>query len=198
MTTPTEPWEAVAGWEGLYEVCRDGRVRSLKRTMVAKTGQLMHVEARELRNWPSSTGYPVVRLQDRTHGRGRACVVHRLVAIAFIPNPEGKPEVNHIDGNKANFQISNLEWVTRSENEKHSLRIGLRVLPVSRGENHARAKVTEAQVRAARETYDRGGVSVAAIARGLGLCWNSTRALLSGKNWTCVPRGTGPNGNEPR
>lgn len=61
-----------------------------------------------------STGYPKVCL------RGKVVTIHRIIAKAFIPNHENKPEVNHINGIKTDFRVSNLEWVTRSENQKHS------------------------------------------------------------------------------
>lgn len=60
--------------------------------------------------------------------------VHRLLAQIFIPNPENKSEVNHIDGNKLNNSIDNLEWVTRLENNLHALKTGLRKMP--KGEDH--------------------------------------------------------------
>ena len=67
------------------------------------------------------------------HQGGRKTVkVHRLIAIAFIPNPNNLPEVNHIDGNKTNNNVENLEWVTHSENEKHAYRIGIQPMTQKR------------------------------------------------------------------
>jgi len=66
-----------------------------------------------------------IRVELWENGNGRKHLVHRLLAEAFIPNPDGKPQVNHIDGNKANNALSNLEWVTQSENQKHAYRVGL-------------------------------------------------------------------------
>jgi hypothetical protein len=67
--------------------------------------------------------YPIVNITLNNKRKGY--VVHRIVAIAFIPNPENKPEVNHIDGDKRNFHVSNLEWATRKENAEHAKRTGL-------------------------------------------------------------------------
>lgn len=80
------------------------------------------------------------------NGRQYRCFAHRLVAKAFIPNPENKPEVNHIDGNKTNNNVDNLEWVTRQENAIHAIQAGLYN---PRGESNARSIYTEAQIREA-------------------------------------------------
>jgi hypothetical protein len=71
----------------------------------------------------SNVGYFRVELWD--NGRGKKHSIHRLLAEAFIPNPDNKPHVNHIDGDKANNALSNLEWVTQSENQKHAYKLGL-------------------------------------------------------------------------
>lgn len=68
----------------------------------------------------SSSGYKFVRIGPKTYP------VQRVVAMAFIPNPENKPQVNHIDGNKTNNAVSNLEWVTNQENMQHAVKTGLR------------------------------------------------------------------------
>lgn len=61
---------------------------------------------------------------DLMNGKGRKHFkVHRLVATAFIPNPDGKPQVNHIDGNPANNSVTNLEWVTNAENQEHARKL---------------------------------------------------------------------------
>ena len=87
-------------------------------------------------------GYKVVGLWK--NNKSTAKTVHRLVALAFIPNPENKPCVNHIDGNKQNNHVSNLEWVTYSENTIHSFQNKLQVPP--KGEDVAVAKHTNEQV----------------------------------------------------
>ena len=107
-----ERWKSVQGYEGLYEVSDLGRVRSLKRA----TTRGIVLKLKE-----SKRGYVVVCL---CKGNKRSTIsVHRLVASAFIPNPYGKREVNHIDGNRSNNNASNLEWVTRSENERHAYQV---------------------------------------------------------------------------
>lgn len=123
METRTEEWRAVAGYEGLYEVSNLGRVRSLDRVRTKphprNTSMTMTYikKGRILKRKKLPCGYWIVDLwKDK---RPRTISVHRLVAIAFIPNPDNLPEVNHIDENKENPVVTNLEWVTHEGNMRH-------------------------------------------------------------------------------
>lgn len=100
----------VVGYEGLYLVNELGEVYSVK-------------SGRQLTPCENRFGYLNVCL--RKSGKGKTEKVHRIVAKAFIPNPENKPQVNHIDGNKKNNCADNLEWVTNSENKKHAFVSGI-------------------------------------------------------------------------
>lgn len=126
-----ENWESVEGYEGLYEVSDRGRVRSLDRVVEQLNwrGDLIRrgYKGRILKHRLAKNGYPYLHLSKS--GTSKTVKVHRLVALAFIPNPEGKPEVNHIDGDKVNNNKDNLEWVTPSENKKHAIATGLKVNP---------------------------------------------------------------------
>ncbi len=116
-SNPEENWKAIAGFEGEYEVSDMGRVRGLDRMIGARwTGNLRRWKGRILSPTIYSTGYPMVNLRNNR----KALSVHRLVAKAFIPNPENKPQVNHLNGIKTDSRAVNLEWCTASENEKHS------------------------------------------------------------------------------
>jgi len=123
-----EQWKEVRDTFGLLEVSNEGRVRSNMR------------DGRILKATPDKKGY--LRLHVTIKRERRSYKVHRLVAEAFIPNPENKPQVNHIDGNKANNAASNLEWVTNIENSYHAIDNGLweEVYKASRKENESRKR----------------------------------------------------------
>jgi len=89
-----------------------------------------------------NSGYKTLILYSGNVAKNK--MIHRLVASAFIPNPENKKEVNHKDGNKLNNNVENLEWCTPSENQYHSHRTGLNVSPS--GEDSVNAKLTKAEV----------------------------------------------------
>lgn len=102
-----EEWRKVPDTEGFLEVSNEGRVRSLLRG-----------EPHILKPTPDQKGY--LRLRMTIHRKSHCFKVHRIVAQAFIDNPDNLPQVNHIDGNKQNNRADNLEWVTNQENVIHS------------------------------------------------------------------------------
>lgn len=113
----TEEWKDIAGYEGLYQVSNFGNVRSLDR-IVHPVNKYM-VRGKNL-TIVSNKRYCFTKLYR--NGKGQIKYIHRLVAEHFIPNPDGKPEVNHIDENKVNNRADNLEWCTHTENVNHGTR----------------------------------------------------------------------------
>lgn len=107
--------------------------------------------------------------------------VHRLVAEVFIPNPHNLPVVNHIDGNKQNNHVSNLEWVSVGENQSHAYRIGLRVQ--SKGSSHGRSKLTESDIKSIREQRSRG-VKITSLARRFNVSPSLISAIALKQIWT--------------
>lgn len=112
-----EIWRGVHG-HSAYEVSSLGRVRSIPRTVLRSNGSPMKLKGKVLSPKVSNAGYACVNLWRE--GEYTQQQVHRLVASAFIPNPEGKPHVNHINGNKLSNEATNLEWVTPKGNTAHA------------------------------------------------------------------------------
>ena len=114
-----EIWKDVIGYENKYEVSNLGRVRSCPRN----TSGLGRADYLIMKQSKDRRGYMTIGLT--MNGKKSRFRVHRLVASSFIPNPEGKEFVNHIDGVKDNNILSNLEWATASENTRHAVEAGL-------------------------------------------------------------------------
>ena len=116
-----ERWKDIPGYEGLYQASNYGQIRSVDNIQhVLWHGKIVekHKHGRLIKQGKHRGGYKVVWLSK--HGTVKAHTVHRLIANTFIQNPNNLPEVNHIDGNKENNKIDNLEWVNRTENLLHA------------------------------------------------------------------------------
>lgn len=167
---PEEKWKDVPGYDGIYQVSSLGRIRSYanfghkrRRTPIIKKQSL------------SKFGYPCVFLKK--HQKTKMFYVHVLVARAFIPNLEGKPQVNHKSGVKTDNRVENLEWVTMSENIRHRIDVlgqrpkgapGKPVLCVETGQVFP---------------------SIAAAARHIGVYRNAVKIVVNRKNGSVTSGG---------
>lgn len=136
---PGEIWKPVSDYDK-YEVSNFGRIKSFNWNKI-----------KILKPFINGKGYLCIRLYKEKN-QSQDFRVHRLVAELFIPNPENKPQINHIDGCKLNNHVSNLEWATQSENMRHAIVNGLKIAP--QGEESKRAKLTNEQARYIRENPD--------------------------------------------
>ena len=159
----------IKGFEGRHSVTADGRIYS-------------HLTKKFLKHYDSKLGYRYFSFKFQ--GRMYSKTIHRMVAIAFIPNPHNKPEVNRIDGNKLNNHVSNLEWATRSENGLHAFRIGLKS---KKGEKATGSKLTEEKVHNIRHMRA-SGVSNRTLATLYNMDIGSIRQVYVGKSWSHVPQ----------
>jgi hypothetical protein len=116
-----EIWKDIKGYEGLYQVSNEGRVKALSRVVKSRWGTPKPLKEKEIREVVDSLGYS--RLSLSKDGKVKTHKIHRLVAEAFLV---GEGHINHIDGNKQNNQVSNLEFCTSKQNHNHAFESGLR------------------------------------------------------------------------
>ena len=155
----SEVWQKVKGYEDSYLVSNHGRVKSLSSSRVF-TG--------------SNSGYARCRIG------GRMLRVHRLVAEAFIPNPENKPQVNHLDGDKQNNHVSNLEWCTNAENAIHAYQTGIT--------ETVNPPFTKDDVKAIRKLKAEG-FGATEISRKLSLNYWNVSKVYNNKTWNQKGKG---------
>lgn len=130
-----EHWKPIVGFENYYEVSNYGRVKSMERVVVQKNGKNKRIKQRILKPQKCSNGYLFVGLS--VSSRAKLCLIHRLVAISFISSEHIDLEVNHIDEDKENNHVSNLEFVNHKHNINHGTAISRRVSSSNfKGENN--------------------------------------------------------------
>jgi len=173
-----EVWKDIPDYEGLYQVSNYGRVKSLSRTVIYKRKRNYRIDyCKEHILSCIKEKYLSVGLK-KTCDRQRKFLLHRLVANAFIPNPDGLPFINHKDCNKHNNYVGNLEWCTPKDNSVHASLNDL--LPF--GEGHGRAKLSENDVIDILHGLSLG-VTCKELADNYGVHISTISLINTGKNW---------------
>lgn len=166
-----------------YQITEDGKVFSLDReeSFYSKRHNKIQTrirKGRELKLALNREGYLQVGIFN--NGNVKRCLVHRLVALAYIPNPNGYKEVNHKDGDKTNNHVSNLEWSTRRDNSLHSARI----LKKNIGSQNRASKLIEAEVKEISELLKI--LTIKDIAFLYGVTYDCIWRISKGYNWSHI------------
>lgn len=169
-----EKWKDIQGYEGKYQVSNYGRIKSLSRKISNGTGYYMSKE-KILKGHVITNGYVQVELQ------GKGMLIHRLVAETFIENPYNKPQVNHIDGNKTNNIVTNLEWVTNGENQIHAYKNGLNKHSEKAGRKPKKVCQIDLKTGKVIKIYN----SIAEARKSLGLKKDNISSVCKNKRKSC-------------
>ena len=174
----SETWKDIKDYEGLYRVSDLGRVRSVDRIEKCSTFTRKR-KGVILKQMINRGGYCQVNLTK--DGIGHTKEVHRLVASAFIPNPNNLPQVNHIDCDKTNNSINNLEWVTFDENTAHAMLNHLKPY----GEKHKSSKLTQKEVNWIRNNYIHNDLFYGeeAMSERFGVSRITIYRIIKGESW---------------
>lgn len=166
-----EIWKDIVGYEDLYQVSSFGRILSFPRN-TSRGGIMSFYLAKDGLNYSR----PTLRLTK--NGVGKLHHICRLVALAFLPNQENKPEVNHLDCNPQNNRVENLEWTTRKENHIYS--VGLNRMASC--ENHGRAKLNNSQVLEIRAS----NLSTKDLAKKYNVSTTTITRILKRSHWKTI------------
>ena len=156
----------IEDYEGLYKVTSEGQIWS-------------EYSRSYLKPFADNRGYLRVRLYKE--GRARTVLISRMVALAFVNNPDNLCTVNHKNGNKLDNSMENLEWMSLSDNVKHAYQSGLNS---SSGSNNPNAKLTPEQVREIRATYKPYKVTATDLANKFGVDVSTIRRAASNYTWS--------------
>lgn len=184
MSELSEKWKYIQGWEGFYMISSFGRVSGVSRDVEDSRGHCRRISSKILAGGTNTAGYRRIQLTKL----GKECdeMIHRLVATAFLDNPEGKPQVNHKNGIKDDNREENLEWCTSSENIAHAYATGLRNPPTNVvGSDNPRAKLSDNDVRFIRYWSECGynGKDIAAV---FNVNPSTVSMILLNKTWTHI------------
>lgn len=177
-----EVWRDVAGFEDRYEVSNRGRVRSKAYTKWGKNkgGAFSYVTTPGILKQNLNDGYPKVTLERL--GERKTVKVHKLVALAFISNPDNLPVVNHKDSDRTNNNVSNLEWCTQQYNVQHSYDTGSNS---NAGDLHPSAVLSAEIVKAMRSLHAEGK-SIRELVQIYGFKYHTINKAIRRRSWSHV------------
>jgi DNA-binding transcriptional regulator YiaG len=172
-----EIWIDVSGFEGLYQISNLGRVKSLDRQKNYNGG--LSISKGRFLSFDKSSDYCRVTLVDKNSNKKRF-LVHRLVCENFLFNKKQKRTVNHIDGNKKNNFLNNLEWMSYSENHKHAYKNGLKN---KKGVKHHLSKFSENDIKFIRSKTK---LSIRQLSELFNVHIETIRSIKNNKTWTHI------------
>jgi len=175
-----ENWREIAGTEGNFEVSDRGRVRNID--YISPKGRRIKAKIKKL--YREKNGY--LRVRITVDGEGKMCYVHRLVAGAFIhnPDPKGNTYTLHGDDNPSNNYVSNLRWGSQQHNMNDKVERGRGVYV--KGEKHGKAKLTEKDVIIIKEMLESGEYTQKGIGKKFGVSNQIISYIKTGKRWSHV------------
>lgn len=170
-----EIWVNVKNFESRYKISNYGRVKT-----IYKCGEkflkpricLIHANKK-----------PLLVTLHKNGEKGQPYTLHKLVAIHFIPNPQNLETINHINGDKFNNKVNNLEWLSRQDNTRHALENGL---IVARGEKHSVSKLKENEVLNIRKSYEIDKISMGKLSKIYNVTVTTISNVIKRKSWTHI------------
>ena len=179
-----EIWKDIPEYVGYYQVSNLGRVRSLDRYVKdMNRNRIQFISGKILK--PSDSGKGYLKVYLTKNSKKRSFFVHRLVAEAFIPNPNNLPEVNHINLNKSKNYVENLEWVSSSENKKHYVSTEIGRQKRAQGGRTRFNNIVKGKINNIIEDYTSDKVcTIQQLADKYGICKSTVTKILKEKNIT--------------
>lgn len=180
MKKEIEIWKKIKDLEGFYEISNLGNVKSISRVVNSSVQKCGFRIIKEKIKQSQDNGKGYKQLYVQVNNKRKLFYIHRLVAQSFLPNPENKPQVNHINGIKTDNRVQNLEWCTSNENRKHAVDNNL----MKKGENHSKSKLTEKDILAIRRLYRiNPRFNKTNIAKKLGVRDTTIHKIINNQRW---------------
>ena len=179
-----EVWKSICDFEGFYEISNLGNVRSVERLVHKSNGRHAIFKSNPLKPTMGAGYFRVVLSME---GFKRTLSIHRLIAIAFIPNPKKLSCINHKNGIKTDNSLGNLEWCSYSENTKHAFKTGLLTsgLKGKTGESHPTSKLKSKEVVIIKDLIN-AGQTLISIAKRFNISDKAISDIKIGRTWRSI------------
>ncbi|MRF37154.1 hypothetical protein GIJ44_20925 [Staphylococcus sp. KY49P] len=174
-----EIWKGIPGYEGLYSISITGRVKRLARNRIIATSVSRPLKEKEIKTFEGKLGYIHVNLWK--NGQMKQHRIHRLIMLTFTKKPQDKNVINHIDGDKSNNSLDNLEWCTNRENTIHAYKTGL--AKGKKGIENSQGRLTSEEVISMRNLYATGEYTQKEIGEIFGISRRHAGDIVNGKKW---------------